>query len=60
MSKYSFEIFIEAASEEEANEKMKGAVILMQKLQGKEIKKLADVVKNDPVKTALAKNYLGL
>ena len=60
MSKYSFEIFIEAASEEEAHEKMKGAVILMQKLQGKEIKKLAEVVKNDPVKTALAKNYLGL
>lgn len=60
MSKYSFEIEIEAASELEATEKLKSASILMQKLKAHEIKKLAEVVKNDPVKTSLAKRALGL
>lgn len=58
--KYSFEIEIEAASEQEATEKLKSAGTLMQKLKSNEIKKLAEVVKNDPVKTAIAKKALGL
>jgi hypothetical protein len=60
MSKHTFEITIEAASANEAAEKLQAASILMQKLKANEIKKMADVVKNDPVKTALAKKYLGL
>jgi hypothetical protein len=60
MSKHTFEITIEAASATEAAEKLQAAAILMQKLKANEIKKMADVVKNDPVKTALAKKYLGL
>ena len=34
--------------------------LAMQKLKAHEIKKLADVVKNDPVKTSFAKKALGL
>ena len=60
MNSYNFEISIEASSEEEAILKLKSASILMQKLKANEIKKLAEVVKNDPVKTALAKSALGL
>jgi hypothetical protein len=58
--KYTFEISIEAHSEDEASTKLKAASTLMQKLKATEITKLAEVVKNDPVKTALAKRALGL
>lgn len=57
---HEFKIKIEAKGETDANEKMKGLVILASKLTTKEISKLADVVKNNPVQTALAKKYLGL
>lgn len=60
MNKFNFEISIEAHSESEAIEKLKAASILMQKLKPLEIKKLAEVVKNDPVRTAFAKKALGL
>ena len=60
MTKHTFEISIEASSSEEAVEKLKAASVLIQKLKPQEIKKLADVVKNDPIKTALAKKALGL
>ncbi len=60
MAKHTFEINIEASSEQEAAEKLKAASTLMQKLKANEIGKLADVVKNDPVKTSLAKRALGL
>lgn len=60
MTKYNFEVSIEAHSEPEAIEKLKAASTLMQKLKSVEIKKLADVVKNDPIKTAFAKKALGL
>ena len=60
MTKHTFEISIEASSSEEAMEKLKAASVLIQKLKAQEIKKLADVVKNDPIKTALAKKALGL
>ena len=58
--KYTFEISIEAQNEDEALAKLKAASTLMQKLKATEIAKLAEVVKNDPVKTALAKKALGL
>ena len=60
MNKYNFEITIEAQTQGDAEVKLQSASILMQKLRGREIAKLADVVKNDPVKTALAKRALGL
>lgn len=60
MPKYTFEINIEADTGVEASEKLRAASILMQKLKTNEIAKLAEVVKNDPVKTSLAKRALGL
>ena len=60
MSKYSFDIALEADSEKEATEKVKAAITLIQKLKTTELKKLAEVVATDPTKTALAKKYLGL
>jgi hypothetical protein len=58
--KYTFEISIEALTQEDALQKIQAASTLMQKLSAREISKLAEVVKNDPVKTALAKKALGL
>lgn len=60
MNKYSFEVSIEAQTQSEAEVKLSAASVLMQKLKAREIAKLADVVKNDPMKTSLAKKALGL
>ena len=60
MNKFSFDITIEADNQKDAETKLKGAATLMQKLKANEIARLAEVVKSDPVKTALAKKYLGL
>lgn len=60
MNKYSFEVSIEAKTKGEAEVKLFAASVLMQKLTAREIAKLADVVKNDPMKTSLAKKALGL
>ena len=58
--KYSFDITIEATTGQEATEKLQAATVLMQRLKVNELKKLSEVVKNDPIKTALAKRALGL
>lgn len=60
MNKFSFDITIEAENQKDAETKLKAAAILMQKLKANEIVRLAEVVKNDPIKTTLAKKYLGL
>lgn len=60
MNKFSYDITIEATSQEEALIKLKAASVLMQKLKPNEINRLAEVVKNDSVKTAIAKKALGL
>lgn len=60
MNKFPFDISIEANSPEEALTKVKAASVLMQKLKANEISRLAEVVKNDPIKTAIAKKALGL
>jgi hypothetical protein len=60
MAKFNYEIEIEAPSEKEADNKMKSATTLLTKLNGNELSKLAHIVKNDPVKLALAKNALGV
>lgn len=57
---YTFEVTIEAQTQQEAQVKLQAAATLMQKLKPGEIAKLADVVKRDPVKTAIAKKALGL
>jgi len=60
MNKYSFDVTVEATSQEEAVAKLKAASTLMQKLKVNEITRLAEVVKNDPIKTTIAKKALGL
>ena len=60
MSKFSYTITIEASTEQEADKKMKALTVLASKLKTNEVEKLAHIVKNDPVKTAMAKAYLGL
>jgi len=60
MAKFSYDISIEASNENEANAKMTALTTLASKLNTKELEKLAHIVKNDPVKMALAKKYMGL
>jgi ribosomal protein L15E len=60
MNKYQYTMSIEARTEKEAEAKMEALAILASRLNEKELGKLAHVIKHDPVKTALAKRYLGV
>lgn len=60
MKKHEYEIEFEAATEEEAEMKMRALTTLAKKLSAKELDKMADILKNNPVKTALAKKALGV
>lgn len=60
MKKYHYDLSIEATSETEADAKMTALTTLATKLSQKELTKLAHVIKHDPVKTSLAKKYLGV
>lgn len=57
---HKYNIQIEANTETEAEQKIKALATLASKLRANELTKLAQVVEKDPVKTALAKKYLGL
>lgn len=71
MNKYSYDLQIAANTEKEADDKAAalnqlGAKLsanalstLAKKLSGAELEKLAWVINNEPVKTALAKKALG-
>ena len=60
MAKFNYNFQIEAATEKEADTKMEALTVLASRLSTKEVDKLADIVKNDSVKTAMAKAALGL
>ena len=60
MKNYTYKITLEEKSEQDADAKIEALSILAKKLSVKELSKLAHVVKTDPVKTALAKKYLGV
>ena len=60
MKSYTYKITLEEKSESEADAKIEALSNLAKKLTVKELSKLAHVVKTDPVKTALAKKYLGV
>lgn len=60
MKKFHYDISIEAKHETDADQKMKALTILASKLSEKELSRLAHIVKHDPVKTSLAKKYLGV
>jgi len=60
MTTFNYEINIEATTEAEADTKMKAITILVKKLKSTELAKLAYIVQNDPIKTAMAKKALGV
>jgi hypothetical protein len=60
MNKFNYSITISAKTEAEAVEKMKALTVLASKLTSKELSKLAHTVQHDPIKTAMAKAYLGV
>jgi hypothetical protein len=60
MGVYTYEVSINAETEQDAQAKLKAGITLIKKLKLTEIKKLADIVENDPQKTALAKKALGV
>ncbi|HEX7904889.1 MAG TPA: hypothetical protein VF487_13515 [Chitinophagaceae bacterium] len=60
MKTYQYTMSIEGKTETETDAKMKALTILASRLSEKELSKLAHVIKHDPLKTALAKRYLGV
>lgn len=60
MNKFSYDLEISATNEQEADTKMQALTTLAAKLTAKELAKLADIIKNDPIKTAMAKRALGV
>lgn len=57
--KFNYDISIEAKHQQEADEKIAALMILAAKLNEKQLTKMAHIIKNDPIKTALALKYLG-
>lgn len=60
MAKHQYEIIIEASTVTEATAKMEAIAVLVSRLSEKELTRLAYIIRHDPVKTALAKKYLGV
>jgi hypothetical protein len=60
MKSHTYKFTLEEKSEQDADAKIEALSTLAKKLSVKELSKLAHVVKTDPVKTALAKKYLGV
>ncbi len=60
MTTFKYQIQIQAPSEKEAESKMRTLTVLASKLKTQELEKLADIITNDPAKTALAKKALGV
>jgi hypothetical protein len=60
MAKFKYDIELSASTGTEADAKMEALTTLAAKLTVNEITKLAHIVKNDPVKTAMAKRALGV
>lgn len=60
MPTFNYEINIEATTEGEADTKMKAVTVLVKKLKATELAKLAYIVQNDPIRTAMAKKALGV
>jgi hypothetical protein len=60
MKNYTYKFTLEEKSEQDADAKIEALSTLAKKLSVKELSRLAHVVKTDPIKTALAKKYLGV
>lgn len=60
MDTYQYDINIIAPTETEPDSKMQAIVTIVSCLTVQELNRLAFIVEHDPVKTALAKRYLGV
>ena len=60
MKKFTSDFSVPAETMADAETKMEALKTLATFLTAMELAKLAQVVKNDPIKTSLAKTYLGL
>lgn len=60
MKKFPYNFSVPANTEPEAEKKMKALGVLATLLTAIELEKLAHVIKHDPVKTSMAKTYLGV
>ncbi|MBL7773595.1 MAG: hypothetical protein JNM95_12085 [Chitinophagaceae bacterium] len=60
MNEYTYEVQVKAKTKEESIEKMQAICTLLDKLNEKELSKLAYIVKHDPIKTKMAKMALGV
>lgn len=60
MKKFEYSISVSASCSEEARKKIIALCTLCEKLKTNELEKLAHIVKNDPIKTAMAKRALGV
>ncbi len=60
MKSFKYQVTLEEKTEQEADQKMEAISVLAKKLSTKELSRLAHIVKHDPVKTAMAKKYLGV
>jgi hypothetical protein len=60
MKKFTSDFSVPANTEAEAETKMNALRILATHLTARELEKLAHVIKNDPIKTSMAKAYLGV
>lgn len=60
MKKFNSDFSVPANTQAEAEAKMNALSVLATFLSARELEKLAQVVKNDPIKTSMAKTYLGL
>jgi hypothetical protein len=60
MKKFTSDFSVPATTIAEAETKLSALATLATYLTAEELKKLAHIVKNDPVKTSLAKSYLGV
>ncbi len=58
MNKYYYDLTIEGKEQKEADAKMTALTTLASALTTQELTRLAHIIKNDPVKTAMAKRYL--
>lgn len=58
--KVTYDLSIEANNQKEADAKIAALVVLAAKLNEKQLSKVAEIIKSDPIKTALALKYLGV
>lgn len=59
MKKFEYDISIPAEKQEEADQKMKAVIQIVNKLSANELTKIAEVV-NNPVQLSIIKSKLGL